>query len=72
MGLLFNELSQLERDALTDYATEKYFTEPAATRGEVKEWVTEYTENLAKNELGRVVEIARAYAKALRDVCQER
>ena len=51
MGQLFNGLSSLERDALKDYATEKYFAEPKATRGEVNDWVGKYTENLVKTDL---------------------
>ena len=69
MGQAFNGLSKLERDALTDYATEKYFTEPADTRGEARDWVSDYTENLAKNDLRLVVEITRAYAKERHDIC---
>ena len=63
MGQLFNGLSSLERDALKDYATEKYFAEPKAIRGEVNDWVGNYTENLVKTDLSQVVEITRAYAK---------
>ena len=63
MGQLFNGLSNLERDALTDFATEKYFAEPTGTRGQLEDWVSKYTENLVKTERHRVHEITRAYAK---------
>jgi hypothetical protein len=70
MGQLFNGLSSLERDALRDYATEKYFAEPKATRGEVNDWVGNYTENLVKTDLSQVVEITRAYAKERSKLCR--
>ena len=63
MGQLFNGLSNLEQDALKDYATEKYFVQPKDTRGEVKDWVSNYTENLVKTNHSLVFEITRAYAK---------
>jgi hypothetical protein len=70
MGQLFNGLSSLERDALKDYATEKYFSEPNTTRGEANDWVENYTENLIKTDFSRVVEITRAYAKERSKVCR--
>jgi|GraSoi2013_115cm_1033766.scaffolds.fasta_scaffold32300_2 hypothetical protein len=63
MGQLFNGLSNLEQEALNDYATEKYFVQPKDTRGEVKDWVSNYTENLVKTNHSLVFEITRAYAK---------
>ena len=63
MGQLFNGLSNLEQEALNDYATEKYFVQPKDTRGEVKDWVSNYAENLVKTNHSLVFEITRAYAK---------
>jgi hypothetical protein len=63
MGQLFDGLSNLEQEALNDYATEKYFVQPKDTRGEVKDWVSNYTENLVKTNHSLVFEITRAYAK---------
>ncbi len=70
MGQFFNALSSLEKDALRDYATEKYFSEPAATRGPAGEWVSNFTEQMAKNERGKILEITRAYAKERGEVCR--
>src|SRR5260370_37551068 len=53
----------LEQEAFNDYATEKYFVQPKDTRGEVKDWVSNYTENLVKTNHSLVFEITRAYAK---------
>lgn len=63
MGQFLNGLSSLERDALRDYATKKYFAQPEATRGEANEWVGNFMENMAKNERGKISDITRAYAK---------
>ena len=44
--------------------------EPKATRGEVNDWVGNYTENLVKTDLSQVVEITRAYAKERSKLCR--
>ena len=64
MGQCFNGLSSLEREALTDYATEKYFSQPAATRANVNEWISNFTENMARNERSKMPGITRDYAVA--------
>ncbi|MDQ2833470.1 MAG: hypothetical protein M3Y50_06925 [Acidobacteriota bacterium] len=72
MEQIFKEISKLESDALTDFATEKYFDEPSDKRGELGNWVNTFGENLLRSNRSELDKITRTYAKQRSDLFRSR